>query len=136
MLQNPPRNLAALIERLTTAYGHANVSVIYSIEAEMQLPFDPPHRVTWIDFRKRAKVDINMNISHPDILLQAWIQYADACRQQVTLYRLVNPHTAVADATITDYNTRPTGEYRFRPSVQRVSPQDRQPTAPAHRSSL
>ena len=68
---NPPRNLAALIERITAAYGEADISVIDGIENSMQLPLNPvgsieddlkdmillkdqlppSHHVTWSDFK-------------------------------------------------------------------------------------
>ena len=143
---DPPRNLAALIERITAAYGEADISVIDGIETSMQLPLNPAgsidddlkdmillkdqlppsHHVTWSDFKtikyfhlrlreaEQAQVDIKMNVSHPDILLRTWVQYAEACKQQVKLYRLAHPYTATAAAAAkTEHDTPPPGMYCF-----------------------
>ena len=45
---------------------------------------------------ERAQVDATMSVNYPDQLLRTWKQYALKATQQVTIYRLTNPATAVA----------------------------------------
>ena len=88
-----------------------------------QLP--PSHRGTWSDFRttkrfhdrlraaERAAVDVKMNVSHPNVLQRTWVQYEEACQQQVTIYRIGNPLNAVAASAKTDDSSKATGDYCF-----------------------
>ena len=146
LILDPPRNLAALLERITAAYGDADISVIDGIEASMQLPLNPAgsidddlrsmillknqlppsHHVTWSDFKtikhfharlrneEQVAVDVTMNVNHPDILLRTWEQYAVVCKQQVKLYRIAHPYTAIAAAAAkSEPDTPPSGPYCF-----------------------
>ena len=81
MLLNAPRQLNTLIERLKISYGDADISVIESIEADIQLPLNPAgsieddltnmillknqlppqNHVTWSDF-KTTNVFTNFSV--------------------------------------------------------------------------
>ena len=54
-----------------------------------------------------------MNVSHPNIQSRTWYQYAEICQQQVIIYRLVHPFTAVAAAAKTDDRSKPCGDNCF-----------------------